>query len=209
VGYVYSFSNASWLPTAQADTTAMTNAKYMALKAPATPAMQRVTEVFLGGENTGTNIGVMVFGRHSTDATTPTALAAPADIAALNISSVATARGTQYTAASTGPQRSVTSGHLLTLSGNFFGGIIRWFAAPGGEIYYVGGSAPNDEVSLSGFTNTTAPQISSHVHFEDLAHKADQHEPTVGGLPREHRNHRAIGTKARWARQRDEWRGTI
>ncbi len=168
MGYVYSFSNASWLPTAQADTAAMTNAKYMALKAPATPAMQRVTEVFLGGENTATNIGVMVFGRHSTDATTPTALAAPADIAALNISSVATARGTQYTAAGTGPQRSVSSGHLLTLSGNFFGAIIRWFAAPGGEIYFVGGSAPNDEVSLSGFTNTTAPQISSHVHFEDM-----------------------------------------
>jgi hypothetical protein len=63
------------------------------------------------------------------------------------------------------PQRSST-GHLLNLSFNAFGGIVRWVAAPGEEIYAVGNTTPAGEVSLSAFTGGTPGALGAHLIYE-------------------------------------------
>ena len=63
------------------------------------------------------------------------------------------------------PQRS-SSLHLLNLSFNAFGGIVRWVAAPGEEIYIVGNTASVGEASLSAFTGGTPGALGAHVIYE-------------------------------------------
>ena len=69
------------------------------------------------------------------------------------------------TTTGTVPQRSATL-HLLHLSFNAYGGIVRWVARPGEEPSVVGNTASLGEASLSAFTGGTTGQISSHVLYE-------------------------------------------
>ena len=68
----------------------------------------------------------------------------------------------------TDPQRSATLGHVLNLSFNAFGGIVRWLAAPGEEIAMIGLAADTGSVALSAFTGGTPGALGSHIIFETL-----------------------------------------
>jgi hypothetical protein len=63
----------------------------------------------------------------------------------------------------TKPQRSATA-HLLHLTFNTFGGIVRWVAAPGSELSVVGNTQPLGEISISSITG--AGKSSGHVILE-------------------------------------------
>ena len=79
-----------------------------------------------------------------------------------------TAPGTTATTghiATTKPQRSATL-HLLDLSFNAYGGIVRWVASPDEVISVVGNSASLGEVSLSAFTGGTTGAMSGHTLYE-------------------------------------------
>lgn len=64
----------------------------------------------------------------------------------------------------TKPQRGVS--HLLNLSFNAFGGVVRWLAAPGEEITVITATQPLGEVSLSAFTGGTPGLMGAHVIYE-------------------------------------------
>src|SRR6266850_3077123 len=125
-----SFAFTSFTPTATADTTALANATYMALRGGSGTQRFRVEEIYMGGQAGASSVNDMVFARHSTIAVTPTALAAPASDLSLDASAVALATAVvTFTAAGTQPQR-LAQGYLLALSYNSFGGIVRWVASP-------------------------------------------------------------------------------
>lgn len=162
----YSAAYTSVTPEARADTSAMTSDAYCALKGGSSTQRVVISEVYIGGEETtSSKANILVLGRHSTIATTPSASKAKA-LALLDGS--ATAPGTlptAFTSAATGPQRD-TNQHLLKLSFNAYGGIVRWVAAPGSEISVVGNTASLGELSLSGFTGSATGPFSAHFIIE-------------------------------------------
>lgn len=164
------FQTSNFTPTAQADTTALTNATYMALKGGSSTQRLDVLEILIAGLVAATSSPtLMQFARHSTIATTPTALAAPASDGPMDPSTAALAAPpVSFTAAATGPQRSaVTSDARLMLNLNAQGGIMKWFAydrsAPFGIL---GNTASLGEASLSAFTGGTVGAISAHIQYE-------------------------------------------
>lgn len=162
----YSFAFSSWAPAAQADTTTLTASKFQAIQGAAAPFIGRITECLVSGEAVSAAVNILLLARDTTVFITPTALATGQTVAGLNPSSPTKSSLTCVNATTT-PQRSATA-HLLTLSFNAFGGIIRWAAAPGEELYYTGATQPNGELSLSGFTGSGTGQMSSHIVFEEM-----------------------------------------
>jgi hypothetical protein len=169
----YSTNWTSLTMSANADTVAMTTQTYCAIGnnasiAPAS-AMLKVSEVYIGGESASTSTpAAIVVARHSTIAVTPTnngtgvrqaltdaTASAPVSTNVLN--SFATA-GTQ-------PQRSATA-HLLHLSFNAYGGIVRWVASPDQSITLATVTQPLAELSISSLTAATAPVTSGHFLYE-------------------------------------------
>jgi len=127
----------------------------------------QISEVYIGGEATSaSSVGVMVLARDSTIAggTAGGSYQSLTDAAATAPGTVATFGNT---AATSGPVRS-SSGHLLRLSFNAYGGIVRWVASPDQVITVVGNTGSLSEVSLSAFTGTTASTTiaSGHTLFE-------------------------------------------
>ncbi|HEU0283143.1 MAG TPA: hypothetical protein VFQ99_05120 [Gallionella sp.] len=111
----------------------------------------------------------MVLGRDSQVAAGTPALGTGQSDAAMDAATAALAAPpvTGNTVVTTKPQRSATL-HLLNLSFNAFGGVVRWLAAPGEEISIVGASANTGEVSLSAFTGGTVGALGSHIVYEPL-----------------------------------------
>lgn len=162
------FSHPNWTPTAQADTSALTNATYMAIKGGASTQINLITEVEMGGLAITTSPTLMELARASTLETTPTALAAPAVDGFKNPSgSALSAPAVSFTAAGTGPQRSaVTTDTKLRLTINAFGGILRW-GVPETEAYgMVGNTASAGECILSAFTGGTPGAIGAQIVYE-------------------------------------------
>ncbi len=159
-------SHASITPTATADTTNLVDSTYPWV-AQGGSATQRTNflEFYLGGQAGASSPTFMVFARDSTIAVTVTADAtfndAPLDTAMAALA----APMLSGNKASTKPQRSSTL-HLLNLSFNAFGGIVRWVAAPGEEISMVGASVNVGEVSLSAFTGGTTGLLGFHSIYE-------------------------------------------
>lgn len=159
------FSTMAWSQTAEAvaDTTNMTNAKYLAVQGVASPFSWAVRQVSVEGEATASNAMIMQMARDSTvGATLVTTSSA---VASLDPSSAA-ARILQFTGATTKPQRSATL-KLLTCSFNAWGGIYLWNAPPGDELIGVGATASFGEMSLSGFTGCALAQFSCHFILEE------------------------------------------
>ena len=157
----YSHGAVGYTPVAHADSaSALANASYQALRAGSATALVRILEVFIGGEATSSTVNRMALRRLSTNGSTPTDVAP----APLNVYSVAAvAQG--YVAATTGPTIAATQ-HLLNLAFNAFGGIVRWVAAPGEEIYIATATAPNAEVCLDSISGTGV--VSQDIKFESL-----------------------------------------
>lgn len=153
-------------PTATADATNLVDATYPFLVQGGS-ATQRINilEVYMGGQAGSSAPSIMVLSRDSTVAVTNSNGTGQND-AAMDASTAALAApaltGNTNT---TKPQRSTTL-HLLNLSFNAFGGIVRWVAAPGEEITTIGNTASLGEVSLSAFTGGTTGLMGAHLVYE-------------------------------------------
>lgn len=154
-------------PTAFADAEALTNDNYHGVfQGGSTTQFTKFLEIYLGGQAGASAPTFMTFARNSTVATAiilgigedagnhpDTAdLAAPVDVG---------------TSSTINPQRSATE-HLLQLSFNAFGGIVRWLAAPDEEVSIVGQAVTRGSASLSAFTGGTPGLLSSHVIYETV-----------------------------------------
>ena len=155
-------------PTATADATNLVDATYPALVQGGSGTQRiNVLEIYMGGQAGASSPTFMLLSRDSTVAVTNSYGTGQMD-AALDASTAALAAapltGNTNT---TKPQRSATL-HLLNLSFNAFGGIVRWVAAPGEEISIIGNTASLGEVSLSAFTGGTPGAMGVHLIYEAL-----------------------------------------
>ena len=159
-------SKTTFQPSAIADTSNITSNTYLAIQGGSATQKVAIYEIYMGGQAGSSAPMVMVLGRDSTVGAT-TSFAAGGMDAPLDASASALSSPTvTFDTATTAPQRSST-GHLLNLSFNAFGGIVRWLAAPGEEIWQFGTAVSVGETSLSGFTGTTAAtNIGAHIIYE-------------------------------------------
>ena len=154
---------AGWTPIAHADgATALLSNSYHALRT-TTASTLRVVEVFIGGEATASTVNRMALRRHATTATaTPTNLT-PAPSNTLSGASVSQS----HVAATTGPTVSASgTQHQGDYSLNTFGGVVRWVAAPGEEIWATVGVVPNGELILDSVSGTGL--VTTHMVFEEI-----------------------------------------
>jgi hypothetical protein len=158
----YSVSWATNTAVAVADANAFTDAGYPTfIQGGNSTQRLSIYEVYMGGEDTAATACTYIVARDSTVAAT----AISGNFLA-NLDGSGTAPGTLPVYGSTSttkPQRSSTL-HLLGLSFNTFGGIVRWVAAPGSELITVGNTASLGEISISSKTGTG--KTSGHVLFE-------------------------------------------
>jgi hypothetical protein len=166
MGVRFSLSTTSVTPTATADTTNLANTTYLGLLQGGNTTMRlNIAEIYMGGEAAAASSPtIMVLARDSTVGAT--VVAGSTRTALLDGSGTAPATtAVSGNSATTLPQRSATL-HLLHLSFNAFGGIVRWVARPGEEPSVVGNTASLGEVSLSAFTGGTPGAMSSHILYE-------------------------------------------
>jgi len=153
------------LSTAFANATNLTNSAYPFFLQGGTATQQcKISEIYMGGEATSaSNVAIMVLGRDSTIAASSiTGVTAVLTDGTATASATAAAIGNSAT---TAPQRSAN--HLLHLSFNTYGGIVRWVASPDQTLSVYGTGTTNGEVSLSPFTGTqTGSALSGHVLYE-------------------------------------------
>lgn len=156
----YTHGAPGWTPVAHADAaSSLANNSYHALRSTST-STDRITEVYIGGEATSSTVNRMALRRLSTNGSTPTNQTP----AALNpLSQAAVAQG--YVAATTGPTIASTQ-HLNNFALNVFGGLVRWVAAPGEEIYVTASTAPNGEINLDSISGTGV--VSTDIKFEEV-----------------------------------------
>ena len=162
----WSFSNPVWTPTAVADTATMTANGACFLQGGSATQKLLVSEVYLGGQGGASTPTFMVLARDSTIGVTAITLGtngknAPLDPFTANLAAPQVAGFS----ATTMPQRAATL-HLIQLSFNAFGGIVRWVAFPGEEITVYGTAVSIGEVSLSAFTGGTPGALASHLIYE-------------------------------------------
>lgn len=153
-------------PTATADTTNLVDATYpFLLQGGTTTQRANIYEIYLGGQAGSSTPTFMILSRDTTIAVTNSngtgQTDAPLDASTAALAAPALVGNTNTTK----PQRSATA-HLLNLSFNAFGGIVRWVAAPGEEISVIGNTQPLGEVSLSAFTGGTAGAMGAHMIYE-------------------------------------------
>lgn len=153
-------TGAGWTATATADGATLANSTYQALKTWTATSVDKIVEVYVGGEATSSAVGRMVARRHSTQSVTPTNIT-PAALSPFS----AAAAGLGFVLAGTGPTAASTA-HLLNLGFNAFGGVVRWVAAPGEEIVVATATQPNNELSIS--SQSGSPLVTSHMIFEEL-----------------------------------------
>lgn len=158
----------NWTPTATADTSALANATYMALKGGSSTQFINISEVYIAGMAGASSPTFMQLARVSTVETTPTALASPNSDGPMHPSTAALAAvPVSFVAAAAGPQRSaVTTDAKLELGINAFGGIVRWVAYPGEEWGQIGNTASLGESVLSAFTGGTVGAVNAHIVYE-------------------------------------------
>ena len=155
-------------PTATADTTNLVDATYIGIiQGGSSTQRLNILEVYQGGQAGASSPTFMLLSRDSTVAATVSLGAGQTDAALDAATAALAAAPLSGNTATTKPQRSATL-HLLNLSFNAFGGIVRWVAAPGEEISTVGNTASLGEVSLSAFTGGTAGLMGAHIIYEPL-----------------------------------------
>jgi hypothetical protein len=150
--------------TAVADTTNYTDNTYPFFLQGGNSTMKlNINEVYSGGESSSSAITKLKLARDSTVAATGISGGRNAALGGATV-----APGTLAVfgnTSTTKPQRSSTL-HLLGLTYNAFGGIVRWQARPGEEISIVGNTASLGECSLSAFTAGTGI-VSGHCLYEE------------------------------------------
>lgn len=164
-----SFSVSVVTPTATADAANLLDGTHCGAMVGGSATQRNViSELYLGGQAGASAPTIMVFGFNSlagiTHTNSASAREAPLDAATAALAAPADVGDTTVT----DPQRSATLGHVLNLSFNAFGGIVRWLAAPGEEISMVGLALDTGSVSFSAFTGGTPGALGSHMIFETL-----------------------------------------
>lgn len=148
-----------------AHTTNLTTLTFLALQGGSSTQMLRIKEVFIGGQAPASAPNYFLLGRDTTVFAGATSNAATLNPLDPTVAALAAPPLAQNVGSTTLPQRSST-GRLLNLSVNLFGGVIRWVAAPGEEIGVQGNTQPLGEVSLSAFTGSTGGLYGAHIIFE-------------------------------------------
>lgn len=156
--------------TVTADTANLVDSTYpFALQGGSTTQKTAIIEVYIGGQTGSSSIQIMCLARDSQVATGSLTKDTALNDSALDVATAALAAAASVfnKAATNKPQRD-TALTLLNLSFNAFGGIVRWVAAPGEEIYQYGSTAVSSgETSLSAYTGSTASGvIGAHMIFE-------------------------------------------
>ncbi len=155
-------------PTATGDAANLVDATYpFLLQGGSTTQRSNVLEIYLGGQAGSSAPTFMILSRDSTIAVTNSNGAGQTDAALDAATAALTAAALTGNTNTTKPQRS-SSLHLLNLSFNAFGGIVRWVAAPGEEISVVGNTASLGEVSLSAFSGGTTGLLGAHMIYESF-----------------------------------------
>lgn len=150
-----------WTTTAIAINTQATANNYHAVGTRSASDTCKITEIYMGGESTSSTVARMRYQRLSTNATaatdqTPVPLHYGSGVAISKF--YGTVGTTQPTFANT-PS-------LLNLAFNAFGGIVRWVAYPGEELWQSTSTAPNAEAALASLSG--AGIISSTIVFEQI-----------------------------------------
>lgn len=159
--YSYAFTTVTMV--AVADNANFTDAGYAGFLQGGSSTMQlKISEVYMGGEDTASTPSTMTLGRDSTVGATGISggFNAALDGSGTAPGTIAVFGNTTTTKS----KRSTTLGRLLGLSMNSYGGISRWQARYGEEITTVGNTASLGEVSLSSITGT--PKLSGHILYE-------------------------------------------
>jgi len=163
-----SFAVRTLVPTAFADGGTLTNdVHFGVMQGGAATQKNAISEIMLGGQAGASTPTFIVAGMNSTAATVVVVgigEEAPMDSATADLTAPVDI-GTSSTILAV---RSATLGHILQLSFNAFGGIVRWLAPPGGEIGMVGLAVDTGSFSLSAFTGGTPGLMSSHIIYESL-----------------------------------------
>lgn len=155
-------------PTATADAANLVDASYPFLLQGGTSTQRcNVLELYMGGQASSSSVCIMCLSRDSTVCATNSYGTGAMDAAMDPATAALAAPPLTGNTNSTKPQRSSTL-HLLNLSFNAFGGIVRWVAAPGEEISTLGNTASLGEVSLSAFTGGGTGAMGCHMIYEPL-----------------------------------------
>jgi hypothetical protein len=166
---VRTFAVAGFTTDAVADTSDLTDNKFMAVKGGSSTQLTKIKEVRGAGLESSTSAPQkLLLSRDSTVGTSPTALSTGESDEEDNPStSVLSSPVVTYTAAgSTQPQRAKK--YLANLAFNALGGIFRERFPFGEEPCILGNTADDGEVSLSGFTGTTAGLVGAHIKYETV-----------------------------------------
>ncbi len=165
-----SFSVAVSTPTATADAANLVNDSHNGvMQSDAGETLQKhiISEIFLGGQAGASSPTIMVAAMNSQAATVIVVGTEGRDAF---LDAQATVLGTPVKVGRSSTilaQRSATR-HLLQLSFNAFGGIVRWLAAPGEELSIVGLAVDTGSFSLSAYTGGTPGPLGSHIIYETV-----------------------------------------
>ena len=161
-----SLSIPTMTPTATADTTNLADTTYLAIQGGSSTQKIRVEEVYLGGQAGASSPSFMLLSRDSTVGATLSNTASATDASLDPATAALAAAPGAFNTATTKPQRSSTL-HLLNLTFNAFGGLVRWNASPNErELGLVGNTASLGEISLSAFTGGTVGAMGAHLIYE-------------------------------------------
>lgn len=166
---IRTFAVAGFTTEAVADTTGMTNSKYMGLKGGSSTQRSKIKAVYAAGlESSTSSPQKLLLAFDSTVVVTPTALTTgESDTEDDPATAALAAPVVSFTAQSgTAPQRAKK--YIASLAFNAIGGLVHQRFPFGEEPCIVGNAANAGEVSLSGFTGTTPGAISAHIKFETL-----------------------------------------
>jgi hypothetical protein len=156
-------------PAVYADAAALVDATYpFGLQGSGSTQRSSIIEVYLGGQATASAPAYMIVGMNSTAGAGTNSNGTGQTDAPLDPATAALAAPalTGNSWATTDPQRSATL-KLLNLSFNAFGGLVRWVAAPGEEIYVVGNAVGLGSLSVSAFTGSSASAtMGAHMIYE-------------------------------------------
>ena len=157
----YSCAPAQWTTAAFAASASLTNSNHQTLRSWSVTVVDRITEVYIGGLATASTPCQMSARRDSTQGAIPT------NVVAAGLSPLSAAPAGNFSQLhTTPPVVGAATAQLLNLGFNQFGGVVRWVAAPGQELYIIGATAANNEISLSAITG--AGLISPYVIFEEM-----------------------------------------
>lgn len=171
---IRTFSKASLTTDAVADTADLTDSKFMCVKGGSSTQRNKIKEVRAAGLEASTSAPqILLLAFNSTIATSTTALTTgESDIADDSSTAALAAPVVTYVACSgTQPQRA--KAYLAHLGFNALGGLFkeRWPIGEEPTLYGASAYSANasgGEISLSGFTGTTAGLIGAHIKYETL-----------------------------------------